>query len=92
MSAEKPTPDGRENVTVAQIYDGDPKDGTAVPFVQLVGDGKPQSTFIGDGATVEVAVDDGGVTLTVSAELENPQRLLDRDMLSVSLAGQDLDE
>jgi len=92
MTANDTTPDARENVTVAQIYDGDADDGTAVPFVQLKGDGKPQSTFMGDGASVEVAVDDDGVTLTVSADFENAERLLDRDILSVTVAGKDLGE
>lgn len=74
------------------VYDGDTGGdlNRPVPFVQLAGDGQPQSTIFGEGAEVAVNVEGGETTVEITAELEAPERLLDRDIISVQLAGKDL--
>jgi len=75
-------------------YEGDTGEDSdmQVPFVQLVGDDKPQSTIFGEGARVKVTADEDGVTVTASADLKDPERLLGRDIISVVLCGKDLPE
>lgn len=75
------------------VYDGDvgPDPDAPVPFVQLRGEGG-QSTVFGAGAEVTVRVVDGELQLEATADLEEPGRLLDRDILHVGLSGKDLPE
>ena len=92
MSADNPTPDKRENVTVAQTYDGD-ADGDNRPavFAQHRTGRYETSTVFGEGAEAEVAVDGDVLTLTLTvSEFDEPEALLDRDVLSVVLAAKDL--
>lgn len=81
-------PDGRRRQSQYNNFDG--KSEVPMAFVQLAGDDKPQSTDT--DALAKVETHDGQVRLTITAELENASRLVDRDLLMVRLAGKDLPE
>jgi len=82
--------DDTENVTEAS-YTGGAADGQMdlpAAHVRLEGDG-PQS--VATDAAVDVTVDDTGrLELTLTADFENAERLLDRDLFAAVLVGKDL--
>jgi len=92
MSKHDTVSDKNSDAPIASTYNGN-ADGDSRPavFAQHRTGRFESSTVFGEGAKADVAINGDELTLTLTVDgFDDPEQLLDRDILSVELTAKDL--